>query len=75
MEITSDKKINEMHLAIVGNEDLGIKGIVDQVQDNTSDINKIKKAGWVATGVVTSSGIGAAKYLGVIGKLLALIGL
>ena len=40
-ESISEKKINEMHLAIVGNEDLGIKGIVDQVQDNTEDIGKI----------------------------------
>lgn len=84
MEEKSTKELlKEVHIAIVGNQDLGIPGMVrdidknkKSIEENTKNIEKVvitqKRAKWLSLGIGAGAGFGVPKLSAIILKLVAL---
>jgi len=72
--LSRDKKIDAMYEALVGNEELGVDGLVSQVKGNAKEIKSVKvglaRAKWVLTGVGLGSGVFGSKIIAFISKIL-----
>lgn len=47
-------KVDDIYNALVGNDELGVKGLVDRVEKTEKYIETDKKMKWTAAGVITA---------------------
>ena len=82
-EKTDKELLKEIYHALVGNEALGVDGIVSKITKNANNIkensikierveNNQKRAKWISLGIGAGAGAGASKGIGVLLKMLGI---
>ena len=57
------EKVNEIHFAIFGNKQAGVKGMAEIVTDHSKTISEYKKLKWIATGATLGGWAGLIAYI------------